>query len=119
MSLVDDIEAGERHRKWIEWYGPGSERKDAPPAPAYKDCDACPLRQDAEDETDRRQLCRACPWDHLPDGPSLRFRVASELAALPTEVLALEASELTHMEAVDLETLRTYRRSKMIGGIFG
>ena len=82
----------------------------------YKDCDNCPLLSSCADEKARIRMCTTdCPYDKLPRGPSERYLLAEELMSLPTEAVQNFIDELSYQQMQDIQTMREYKESKMMG----
>jgi hypothetical protein len=117
-SLNDELEAMARHWKWVDHVTDRKRDPNAPiPSPEFKDCTNCQIVRQMENETERQDLCtRGCPMMGLPCGPSYRLRVALEVVSLPTEAVALLIVDMTYEEAVDVQALRSWQRSRSFGG---
>lgn len=106
-SLAEECEAQIQHAAWLEHYARPSEDS-IPPAPAYLDCERCPLRAQTDTEDDRRNVCRGCEWLELPTAPTFQFQFAQAMARFPDYVLAKHADEMSDQEHIDIEFVRKY-----------
>lgn len=97
-----------KHRQWLDHWASGSQ-KQAPP-PAYKDCLNCPLRAQADNEKERRDICGSCPWTHLPDSPNSHFYFVDSMATYPDYLLERHFDDLTGREHRDIAYMREFRQ---------
>ena len=123
-SLAEECEAQERHAAFLQHYA-RPDPDSMPPAPGYFDCARCPLRAQADDEGERRSICRSCDWDELPAAPTLQFLFAESMAAFPDYVLA-KCEDLTDQQHIDIAFVRRYweerremNRVKLLAQLFG
>lgn len=130
-SLVEEIEAEERHRKWVDWQQhrgmKGKKEGDAPdpcPPAYYKDCKNCPVSKDRVEVRERE--CMPCTYEaaqteeslvdgKLPASPSPLYIKLQLLARLPEAVIADLSRDrlLTFQELQGVALLR----NRMTGGI--
>ncbi len=119
---MEELRRTEQYREWVNLQGtPLKDRAAGAAVAQYKDCDNCPLLASCADETARIKMCTTdCPYDELPTGPSLRFLEANEWMTLPTEAVSRFIDELTYQQMQDIQTMRDYKESRMMGAkLFG
>ena len=119
-NLSDELIAYRKHAEWVR-YEHGKGDKDAPPpAPSYKDCRNCSLRDRCETEEDRTDFClNECPYDKLPPGPSKWFISASIWASLPEAFLLDSEDELGMKKIMDVQMIRESRDAERLGAMMG
>lgn len=125
MTLSEELDAIAEHSRWLASLG--KPPKEDGPRPRFKRCSDCPQRlgckpwdgATSEDlarlREERKRLCNGCPYRGLPVTLSRRTHFALELAALPSEIVAMITDRLNYAQAVDLQMVRDWRAS-MRGG---
>jgi hypothetical protein len=94
---MTESERQRAHGEWLAWFKKSlDERKQEPmPAPGYKDCRNCALREDYETNEEKEQFCDTdCPYTDEPEGPSVGFLRALLWSRLPDVFLLEHAGEL-------------------------
>ena len=107
-----------RHEAYLQWTK-ALKKEGACPAPGYKDCYNCPIREDYEPE-DRAEFCTtSCPYDDLPTHAPTPYLLAELWADLPDVFLADHARGIGLRMCLEVSRIKKHREDKRMAALMG